>query len=891
MSTKKIGRAFAVVRRQAGRAASLLPGRRRTPRPRGNPLRALLSFLETASQLPSADALTGEALATIAPQYHYELGGIHLLDETGQLLLMRAHYGSPPELVTRTRQLRLGDGIAGRVARDGIARLARIPGSGMLPAATEAALAASGIRHQYTVPLQAHGRMLGTLSLSARRRDPPKAAERGEIQAFAQALALALELRRRVDLTESAAAQAETVIVHSGDMIGALSPEGLILEMNPAGRALLGAAQEGQALTDFVDRRDRESLRAALTTGRAQTLQIRRPAAVERDAVWLEISLTPPAPWRNRAGAASKAVVATGRDISERKRVELELARRNQELFALNKVSALAATQTTLKARLPELLDRCLKLAGCDSGGLYRLSTRTGELIGLVNQGYGKGFLAGRHFHRISPGEGTLGELALAGEVVVVDDPGKFLPAAAAAALQKEGVKCGIAIALRSGERTHGLLTLTHHRTRTFDTYELSLIATLAHQLGAAFETQSLLTETGNRLHELQLLYALGRTLAQTLELDGLLKATVAHLRQLMLMDGSFIWLREGTDQLRIAAASEGHEPLVGFSARLTDRGVAAEAVRRGEPVTSASPRERRKIQRSLLEKSGMEAVLAVPLIVRGEAIGALVFGRRNAAVSFTTDEQRRAMTISQPVAIALDNARLFDATQRQQAALKALSTEVLRAQEEERRRLSRELHDGVAQSASALRLSLTALRAKLAKIAPPSVLRECDELILIAGDSATEVRRLSADLRPPILDELGLLPTLRAHVETMQRRSRLRIEFTAGELPKLPAGYDINLYRIAQEALTNVIKHAKARHARVKLAADHGKVRLEITDDGAGFDPATVHPSDQGGLGLLGMRERAALFGGTLEIHSEPGAGCRLVITVPLPDAPSPRR
>ena len=153
-----------------------------------------------------------------------------------------------------------------------------------------------------------------------------------------------------------------------------------------------------------------------------------------------------------------------------------------------------------------------------------------------------------------------------------------------------------------------------------------------------------------------------------------------------------------------------------------------------------------------------------------------------------------------------------------------------------------------------------------------------------VACGVATEGRRLSAGLRPPILDELGLLPTLRAHVETMQRRSRLRIEFTAGELPKLPAGYDINLYRSAQEALTNVIKHAKARHARVKLAADHGKVRLEITDDGAGFDPATVHPSDQGGLGLLGIRPLAAPFGGTPAIHSQPGPACPLVISVPLP-------
>ncbi len=856
--------------------------RRRPPLPRraapSGVLRGLLSFLDAAGQQKSLDALTGEALAAIAPQFRYEIAGLHLLDEAGATLLLRAYYGAPPELLSRTRRLRVGDGIAGRAAASRKPVLARIGRSPLLPVGIAALMARFGINHQLSLPLLAHGRVLGTLNLLGRRRPPPGRRELADLQAFAHAIALALELRRQLDRTESAAQQATSVIVHSGDMIAELAPDSAILEINPAGRQLLGGDEfEGRPLLDFIDRRDHEALRAALGSGAAAILQLRRnrPGA----PAWLELSLAEPAPLSGRAGAA---VIATGRDITERKLVELELGQRNQELFALNKIAAIAASPSAFKERLAELLDRCLRIAGCDSGALYRLSARGDELVSIISAGFGPAALACPELKRVPAGEGSLGKLAVGDELLVFSRPGDLEPPAAAAALRADGVTCGIAIALRSGERNHGVLALTNRAPRAFNTYELSLITTLAHQLGAAFETQALLAETSGRLSELQLLNALGKTLAGTLELEPLLGATVAHLRRLMEMDGCFIWLREG-ERLRIAAASEGHEPLVGFAVGLGERNIAAEAARERRVIETRFPSERRRVQRSLLEKSGMHAALAVPLLVRGEAIGTLVFGRRALDARFTADEQRRIETVGQPVAIALDNARLFDADRRQRLALQALSTEVLRAQEEERRRLSRELHDGVAQSVSALKLSLSALRRRAAAL-DPALGAEVEALVANVGDSAAEVRRLSADLRPPILDELGLVPTLRAHTESVMRRSRLKIDFRAGEIPPLPQGYDINLYRIAQEGLNNILKHAKARKAVLSLESDAEAVQLELRDDGAGFDPARVRTTDRGGLGLVGMRERAALFGGSFEIHSVPGDGSTLTVRLPLP-------
>jgi signal transduction histidine kinase len=164
---------------------------------------------------------------------------------------------------------------------------------------------------------------------------------------------------------------------------------------------------------------------------------------------------------------------------------------------------------------------------------------------------------------------------------------------------------------------------------------------------------------------------------------------------------------------------------------------------------------------------------------------------------------------------------------------------------------------------------------------------RELTEARALAARSLDELRRLMHDLRPSVLDDLGLVPALRWYAERHFAPRGIYVRFEVGPLPaRLPYEMETALFRAAQEALTNVSRHAGAETVLVEIAAANGQVMLEIEDDGQGFDPSSVvpRPGDLRGLGLLGMRERVELFGGSVTINSKPGRGTHVAIRVPLP-------
>ena len=199
---------------------------------------------------------------------------------------------------------------------------------------------------------------------------------------------------------------------------------------------------------------------------------------------------------------------------------------------------------------------------------------------------------------------------------------------------------------------------------------------------------------------------------------------------------------------------------------------------------------------------------------------------------------------------------------------LEQLTKLLLRAQEDERRRIARELHDEAGQILTAVKIDLDL-----------SGRRESAELV---GRALAQVRNLSNLLRPPVLDDLGLLPALRAMVEDFSARTRIHTElFAPHEVPALSPEHQVAIYRIVQEALTNVARHAAAGSAQVRLSAYDHEVRLEIEDDGRGATrPYAPH------LGLLGMRERVTTFGGTLDTHNVPEGGFRVTARIPTGDA-----
>jgi signal transduction histidine kinase len=223
----------------------------------------------------------------------------------------------------------------------------------------------------------------------------------------------------------------------------------------------------------------------------------------------------------------------------------------------------------------------------------------------------------------------------------------------------------------------------------------------------------------------------------------------------------------------------------------------------------------------------------------------------------------------------------LLDGIERDRGRMRRLAAQIVAAQDEERSRVARELHDSVAQTLAALVMQLGAAQRGAEE---PATARQFALVRDIAADALEEVRLLSHTVYPRVLDDLGLAAALEWLARQTQEAESLRVEVDAGAgVPTdMPGPHASALYRVAQETLRNVVRHAHAARVRVELRRDGAAVTLTVTDDGCGFDVAEAE-GRRPGMGLFAMRERVALVDGTLEIESAPGTGTRVRASVPL--------
>jgi two-component system sensor histidine kinase UhpB len=233
----------------------------------------------------------------------------------------------------------------------------------------------------------------------------------------------------------------------------------------------------------------------------------------------------------------------------------------------------------------------------------------------------------------------------------------------------------------------------------------------------------------------------------------------------------------------------------------------------------------------------------------------------------------------------------MLDHVQRYQERVQDLSAGVLRAQEDERARIARELHDQIGQALTFLLVRLKIIEAMPQAEAVQSALQE---LRAAVADTIDQVRRLALDLRPPALDQLGLVPALRALARDFAERTRIsaQVDLPEGDLD-VPLGRATAIYRVVQESLTNIAKHAEAHTIIITLTQMKRMIHLRVTDDGCGFDPRVAHLSERRkegpGLGLFGMEERVRLLGGTLQIESQPECGTTIRAVIPCDPLESP--
>jgi PAS domain S-box-containing protein len=291
----------------------------------------------------------------------------------------------------------------------------------------------------------------------------------------------------------------------------------------------------------------------------------------------------------------------------------------------------------------------------------------------------------------------------------------------------------------------------------------------------------------------------------------------------------------------------------------------------------------------STIDAKEIGPALGAPLKWQQTVIGAICLARRPGEERFTDDDIRFMEQIAGDAAIAIHQATLLEEVQQGHHRLQVLSHRLIDAQEAERKRLSRELHDQIGQALTAVQISLQSLQSSPGASGPDDRLSETLTMIDYALE---QVHDLSLDLRPSLLDDLGLVAALRWYVDRVASRAGLVRCFNATMLEtRLTPQLETACFRIAQEALTNVLRHARASTISVQVKHFDSALQLLVQDDGVGFDvrAAMSRAGVDASLGLQGMQERAAALGGIVDIKSQPGNGVEVLASFPLAQAPSP--
>ncbi|MDP2744168.1 MAG: GAF domain-containing sensor histidine kinase, partial [Dehalococcoidia bacterium] len=289
------------------------------------------------------------------------------------------------------------------------------------------------------------------------------------------------------------------------------------------------------------------------------------------------------------------------------------------------------------------------------------------------------------------------------------------------------------------------------------------------------------------------------------------------------------------------------------------------------------------RLTRPVVSEEGLRAFLSVPIRSRDKTIAVLNITSREPR-HFSSQDIRLLSAIGSQVGVAIERARLYDEVKQKEQMRGNLLRQIISAQEDERKRIARDLHDETSQALTALTMHLESVVRK-----PPEAEEMKASLKKIQGMATRtleDVHRIIFDLRPSLLDDLGLIAALRWYAQYRLEPHGVTVNIeTRGPERRLPGEIEAALYRIAQEAISNIAQHAQAKRADLCLEFKANSLVLTVEDDGAGFDAGKVVRSDdkKRGLGLMGMKERAELLGGVLDIRSRNGHGTRVTLAVPV--------
>jgi signal transduction histidine kinase len=412
------------------------------------------------------------------------------------------------------------------------------------------------------------------------------------------------------------------------------------------------------------------------------------------------------------------------------------------------------------------------------------------------------------------------------------------------------------------------------------DEHLLGLITLL---IDSALDSHRIIQNEQSQRQFVESINQISTILTSTLDREELLSLFLDQLRTLVPYDSASVMLLQGG--LLYMHAARGHEDFSGPVDISKISFVPSETYLMEEVLSGkklAILADTKKCPQWLWTACGkhIRSWMGVPLVVKDHVIGLFSLDKTTPDF-FNPRHVQLVSALSKHAALALDNALLFDEVQEAHKRLKGLSAKIIKAQEQERQKIAMELHDQSGQALIALRAELRVLQFQLPHKSA-EVARQIEYLDQIVQDLSKELNQLAYDLRPPTLTALGLTSALDQYIQDFQKRMKIKT-FFSHDLNKMRLPEDVELvcYRIVQEALTNLVKHARATEVEIKLIFKERTVHLTIKDDGIGIKNEKAQ--NKHGFGLIGIRERLTQIKGTLEIKSQAGKGTELIVAIPI--------
>lgn len=574
----------------------------------------------------------------------------------------------------------------------------------------------------------------------------------------------------------------------------------------------------------------------------------------------------------------------TAQDITEQKETEIKLAQSVRQLSALMEIGQAIAATLELEQISQMVLTLVRPLINAEAVILFLYKNEMLEVVAFEGTN-----IRDMHGLRVSPETGVAGEvwktsepLFLAGEECTsrlsteLTDKAQYTPHAM------------LAVPLRWRDRSVGVLEATHQNENAFTDDDLRLLEMAAAWTAIAIGNARQYEQLQRRLSEQNALVTISTALTETLELSELLALIVAQIQHIIIKaDWTAIHLQRSRNGELEMVASAGLEIDPEDYLVQSGEGIAGDVITNGGVINVADLQlDPRRLPIDVEIKT--RSLLVAPIESRLRRIGTISV--QSVIPGGFKDEDERLLTVlGVQAGMAIENARLFsvqrrarERAERQRERMRHMARRVVVAQEEERVRIARELHDESGQSLTSLKISLDLIRSAIPE-EMNDIRQSLSDVLNLTDQTISNLRLLSHNLRPPGLDVYGLDAALEGLCQDIQAHTATPVIYSGAELPDLPDLSALGLYRFAQEALTNALKHAKPTEIRVDLSLDSDTIQLKVTDDGIGFVPPNLElslPSD--GAGLVGMVERLEMANGRLIIDSAPGSGSQLTAVVP---------